>query len=264
MALDFPSSPTNGQVYDNYYYDSILGAWRSAGTKNGLSTRLTTLENITVPAVASRVTTLESTTIPAIATRTTALETADNTTNKSGLVPIIPTSVSVNSGTGSVSATGLITWNAANTLTVNNVFSSAYTNYKLVMTTEGDSNPSDIWFQFKNSGGTLATGYNFMRFNNTGGATSASAATSQNSWNLGRTNGGGGTAIEVTIFYAGASLTGSNGYRKYISLNTDAFFSEYLSGVNGTAPATYTGCVIFFSSPVTAGNGRLRIYGFRD
>ena len=29
MALDFPSSPTNGQVYDNFYYDAAKGTWKS-------------------------------------------------------------------------------------------------------------------------------------------------------------------------------------------------------------------------------------------
>lgn len=29
MALDFPSSPTNGQVYGNYYYNSARGAWNA-------------------------------------------------------------------------------------------------------------------------------------------------------------------------------------------------------------------------------------------
>lgn len=29
MALDFPSSPVNGQVYDNFYYDSAKGIWKS-------------------------------------------------------------------------------------------------------------------------------------------------------------------------------------------------------------------------------------------
>lgn len=29
MALDFPSSPTNGQVYNNYYYNSARGAWNA-------------------------------------------------------------------------------------------------------------------------------------------------------------------------------------------------------------------------------------------
>ena len=32
MALDFPSSPTNGQTYNNFYYDSATGAWRSLGS----------------------------------------------------------------------------------------------------------------------------------------------------------------------------------------------------------------------------------------
>jgi len=29
MALDFPASPTSGQVYDNFYYDSSMQAWRA-------------------------------------------------------------------------------------------------------------------------------------------------------------------------------------------------------------------------------------------
>lgn len=31
MALDFPTSPTNGQIYGAYVYDSATGAWRSKG-----------------------------------------------------------------------------------------------------------------------------------------------------------------------------------------------------------------------------------------
>lgn len=30
MALDFPSSPTNGQVFGDYTYDSTAGGWRSS------------------------------------------------------------------------------------------------------------------------------------------------------------------------------------------------------------------------------------------
>lgn len=29
MALDFPSNPSDGQVYDDYYYDASIGAWQS-------------------------------------------------------------------------------------------------------------------------------------------------------------------------------------------------------------------------------------------
>lgn len=31
MALDFPSNPVDGQVYDNYYYDATAGVWQSNG-----------------------------------------------------------------------------------------------------------------------------------------------------------------------------------------------------------------------------------------
>lgn len=31
MPLDFPTSPTNGQIYDNYYWDQANGVWNSLG-----------------------------------------------------------------------------------------------------------------------------------------------------------------------------------------------------------------------------------------
>lgn len=34
MALDFPSNPSDGQVYDDYYYDAAMGVWQSnSGTQ---------------------------------------------------------------------------------------------------------------------------------------------------------------------------------------------------------------------------------------
>lgn len=34
MPLDFPNNPVDGQVYDNYYYDSVMGTWRAYGSIN--------------------------------------------------------------------------------------------------------------------------------------------------------------------------------------------------------------------------------------
>lgn len=46
MPLDFPGSPTNGQVYQNYYYDSSAGAWRSlSSTVNPIPS---TLKNVII------------------------------------------------------------------------------------------------------------------------------------------------------------------------------------------------------------------------
>lgn len=51
MALDFPSSPTNGQTYGNYYYDGTTGAWRSfSSTINPIPS---TLKNLTVSSSSS-------------------------------------------------------------------------------------------------------------------------------------------------------------------------------------------------------------------
>lgn len=97
MALDFPANPTNGQTYDNYQYDSSVGVWRSAGTKAGLTPRITALEAY-----------------------------------PSGLVPVIPTSVSVSTGSASVSSSGIVTFTNAANITINGLFTSTFTNYRMV------------------------------------------------------------------------------------------------------------------------------------
>jgi len=45
MALDFPSNPTDGQIYDNYYYDESIGAWNSFASTNNIIP--STLKNAT-------------------------------------------------------------------------------------------------------------------------------------------------------------------------------------------------------------------------
>jgi hypothetical protein len=48
MALDFPSSPTDGQIYENYYYDSTVGVWRAnAPLATGLPLGGTTGQTLT-------------------------------------------------------------------------------------------------------------------------------------------------------------------------------------------------------------------------
>jgi hypothetical protein len=72
-----------------------------------------------------------------------------------GLVQIVPSSISVGSGSGSVDANGAVTFSAASSVTVNGVFSSTFDNYLLV----GGGGVSST----RNSGlltlGATATGY---------------------------------------------------------------------------------------------------------
>ena len=34
MALNFPDSPTDGQVFNNYYWDDTAGVWRNLSDLN--------------------------------------------------------------------------------------------------------------------------------------------------------------------------------------------------------------------------------------
>ena len=69
-----------------------------------------------------------------LATRLGAGETEQATTNRSGLVPVTPTSVSVGSGTATVDATGTITFNGSTSVQANGVFTSGYRSYVQVVT----------------------------------------------------------------------------------------------------------------------------------
>ena len=44
MALDFPSNPTNGQIYGDYFYDSSIGAWLAQGSTNNVGTQIAGLQ----------------------------------------------------------------------------------------------------------------------------------------------------------------------------------------------------------------------------
>lgn len=54
----------------------------------------------------------------------------------SGLIPIKPSSVTVAGGTASVSNLGQVTFNAATSLTLNNVFKSIYSHYRVIISWE--------------------------------------------------------------------------------------------------------------------------------
>lgn len=60
MALDFPSSPVNGQVYDNFVYNSAKGTWKSLSS--GASPSLLTSPTITNAVITA--TAPNSTTVP--------------------------------------------------------------------------------------------------------------------------------------------------------------------------------------------------------
>ena len=76
-----------------------------------------------------------------------------------GLVRVMPTSVAVTSGTASVSSTGIVTINGAASISLENVFSSTFSNYRLNVSLTSNSTLGDaLGFRFRKSGTTNSTG----------------------------------------------------------------------------------------------------------
>ena len=138
-AIDFPSSPTNGQVFTDgastWVYDSAKGAWRSAPYEPGAA-----ITSATAPTNPQNgdiwFNTEDGTTYVYYNDGNSAQWTeirSEIARSQVGLVPIVPTSVTLGSGTGSVSANGLVTFTGASSVSFNNVFSSTFANYKIML-----------------------------------------------------------------------------------------------------------------------------------
>ena len=150
MALDFPSSPTNGQVFGNYTYDSTAGAWRSSalysmglpagGTANQFLTKIDS----------TNYNTQWSTTL-GVANGGTGVDTG------TGMFPIIPTSPS--SG-ATVGADGLVTFTATNGWQVL-CFSSAYSRYRIIVDVSSVTAADYMYWRGVNAAGTPITASNY-------------------------------------------------------------------------------------------------------
>lgn len=76
-----------------------------------------------------------------------------------GLVPIRPTSATFVTGSGAVKSTGLIDFTGCTQAVINGVFSSRFTNYKIVISNilGNVGGGANVWFRFA-AGGTIETG----------------------------------------------------------------------------------------------------------
>ena len=197
--------------------------------------------------------------------RVSTLEVADATTNKSGLVPIIPTSVQVGSGSGSFNPnTGKISVTGVNSMSVNGVFTSAYTNY-MVQWTFTSSPTSFVYLHAR----LRANGVD----QNTGTAYNSTGMSAESSVGLWQANG-------VSLWYInvmnGPNVDEADGILN-IQRPAEAQFTSVLSQAYGRGSSTihatsvimahylnaaYDG-ITFYPSGGTM-TGYLKFYGYRD
>jgi hypothetical protein len=69
-----------------------------------------------------------------------------------GLTLLIPSSVAVGSGTGTVSATGTVDFSGASSVSINDVFSATYTNYKIILDTDASDSDTALNMRMRVSG----------------------------------------------------------------------------------------------------------------
>jgi len=75
-----------------------------------------------------------------------------------GLVQIVPTSIAATGGSGSISATGLVSFTSASAISLNNCFTSTYSNYLVQLTVLATSS-ANVNLRITTGGTPVASGY---------------------------------------------------------------------------------------------------------
>lgn len=183
-----------------------------------------------------------------------------------GLKLLVPTSVAVGSGSGSVDAIGNVTFSSASSISLNGCFTSAYNNYVIVANLSGSVNDSDNNFRFRASG-TDNTSAIYQAtvcgaFNSAGNFVSQTAAT--NIFTLpgtGQTGTFSNWTINVYKPYstdAWKQVTGVGGY-KHSSVNT---ITRTVNGYINSA--TQFDGFSFIGAGSNQFTGTVRVYGYKD
>jgi hypothetical protein len=163
MPLDFPTSPTNGQTYNGYVFSSSVGAWQAKPAAQSPFYTSDTPPSNPVDGD-SWFNTNDGTMYIYVNDGNTSQwveHRSEIARSQVGLVPIVPTSVAVGSGTGTVNSAGLMTFSGASSVSLNGVFTSSYTNYKIIIS--GLSSPAGTYpsinAYFRASGTNVSSGY---------------------------------------------------------------------------------------------------------
>ena len=249
MAINFPTSldnftnPVSGNTLDSpshsLQHSDINDAVEAMQRKVGVGT-----------AVAGSASAGQVLTISAAGTSTWS------TPSPGGLVQIVPTSVAVGSGSGSVDANGAVTFSTASSLSLNDVFSASYDNYRIILTGNLSSNV-EVKLRYRVSGADNSTAnYNFQRLS--GSSTTVSAA---------RTTGA--TSQDFCIWDANLSSAQLEIFRPFLTEATGSYAIGAADGVTTqnfagrfSGATSFTGFTIFPTSGTITGS--MRVYGYKN
>jgi hypothetical protein len=266
MPLDFPASPTNGQAYEQYVYDSALPGWRSKG-----GAVAATYVSDSAPSGAVKgdmwYRSSDGTTYVFVVDDNSSQWVeirSEISTAQVGLVPVVPTSIAVGSGTGSVAANGAVTFTGATTVSLNNVFTASYLNYRIVLRCVGTNLGAATYFRLR-SAGTDRTNTNYYyggyisRETGAGGVTSWSG-NNQTVFDVNRLwNGTQGTTSTMEVFNP-VDASNATGFSS-LSWSNDGSggFGNSFQGLHSLSN-TNDGFTLWLSSGTFTGT--LKVYGY--
>jgi hypothetical protein len=188
-----------------------------------------------------------------------------HTPSRQGLINVVPTSVSVGSGSASVGANGGVTFTGVNPITINGCFNSAYENYKIIVSCQQNSSNADWAFTTTSSGTVAASTWGaagVSAFAATSGALFATNAQNAASIQIAASGNSTYSRCNIDIFSPALSvptaltnlfMSGFSG----AGTNTGGF----INGYHNTALA-YDG----FRITPTSGTitGTVRVYGYNN
>jgi hypothetical protein len=175
-----------------------------------------------------------------------------------GIVQLIPGSVDIGSGSATVNGNGQISFSGASSISINDIFNSTYTNYKVI----GDitnTSASLVSMRYRVSSSDRTSGYltssfylalsaaDFLKDNN-------GTTYSRISYCAANTD----TTFESILY---RPFTTAKTYQSTIAIRGDAYV--YQSGTYTDSTTSYTGFTIYPNSGGTM-TGSFSVYGYRN
>jgi hypothetical protein len=187
-----------------------------------------------------------------VAARVDALEAKPN-----GLVPIIPSSVTVSAGSASISATGLVSFSSVSSIKLFNIFPTTYSRFLISFSSE-NSMGGDAFMQLMDSAGTVASSsYQWKIVYSDYGVSSVGfgGTSGSNLWYSYNSGAFGGISI-TELKLQNPNFAKNTSAIIHAANNSSAVFG---SGYHSVATA-YSGASFSWTS---AANGSFQVYGYR-
>ena len=179
--------------------------------------------------------------------------------NQPGMKLIVPSSVAVGSGSGSVGTSGAVTFSGASSVSLNDCFSSTYDNYRIVCDFSS-STDQEVFFRLRASGSDLTS--NVYRvgqlYVGVGIAQAFGSANNTLSTSLVLSNNGS----SFSAGFVADVIAPNKAQAKFFNSQSTGRIAYF--NVSQIQQATaYTGFTIFCTSATTI-SGTIRVYGMKN